>query len=197
MSSDLLPPRPSLDQLRRRAKELRDAARSGDPAALGRIAAPAPAAGPGTVTLAAAQLAIAREHGYPSWPRLVAEVRARTADMAQLADEFLVASVGDWTGRAARMLARDPWIAGYDARSAVILGDAARVREMLARDPGLTTRRDPRTGWTALHAVCASRRPPGRPGRPGRPVAAAAVRGRRRAEPGHHPAAAGARGPPR
>jgi ankyrin repeat protein len=157
MSSDLLPPRPSLDQLRRRAKELRDAARSGDPAALGRIAAPAPAAGPGTVTLAAAQLAIAREHGYPSWPRLVAEVRARTADMAQLADEFLVASVGDWTGRAARMLARDPWIAGYDARSAVILGDAARVREMLARDPGLTTRRDPRTGWTALHAVCASR----------------------------------------
>src|SRR5689334_11452198 len=33
MSSDALPPRPSLDQLRRRAKELRDAARSGDPAA--------------------------------------------------------------------------------------------------------------------------------------------------------------------
>src|SRR5205807_1480698 len=65
MSSEALPLRPSLDQLRRRAKELRDAARCGDPAALGRIATHAPAAGSGTVTLAAAQLAIAREHGFP------------------------------------------------------------------------------------------------------------------------------------
>jgi ankyrin repeat protein len=157
MSSDLLPPRPSLDQLRRRAKELRDAARSGDPAALGRITAHTPAARPGTVTLAAAQLAIAREHGYPSWPQLVAEVQARTAELGRRAEEFLVASIRDWTGRAARMLARDPWLAGYDFRTAVILGDAARVREMLARDPELATRPDARTGWTALHAACASR----------------------------------------
>ncbi len=157
MPSEALPPRPSLDQLRRRAKELRDAARSGDPAALGRIAARTPAARAGTVTLAGAQLAIAREHGYPSWPRLVAEVQARTAQRGQQVEEFLVASIRDWTGRAARMLARDPWIAGYDVRTAVILGDAARVREMLARDPGLATRPDERTGWTALHTVCASR----------------------------------------
>jgi hypothetical protein len=53
VSSDQLPPRPSLDQLRRRAKELRNAARSGDLAAVGRIAAHTPAARPGTVTLAA------------------------------------------------------------------------------------------------------------------------------------------------
>ena len=157
MPSEALPPRPSLNQLRRRAKELRDAARSGDPAALGRITARTPAARAGTVTLAGAQLAIAREHGYPSWPRLVAEVQARTAQRGQQVEEFLVASIRDWTGRAARMLARDPWIAGYDVRTAVILGDAARVREMLARDPGLATRPDERTGWTALHTVCASR----------------------------------------
>jgi ankyrin repeat protein len=157
MPSDALPLRPSLDQLRRRAKELRDAARSGDPAALGRITARTPAARAETVTLAAAQLAIAREHGHPSWPRLVAEVQARTAQRGQQVEEFLVASIRDWTGRAARMLARDPWIARYDVRTAVILGDAARVREMLARDPGLATRPDERTGWTALHAVCASR----------------------------------------
>ena len=86
MSSDALPPRPSLDQLRRRAKELRDAARSGDPAALGRITVHAPAARAGMVTLAAAQLAIAREHGYPSWPRLAAEVQARTAELGQRVD---------------------------------------------------------------------------------------------------------------
>jgi hypothetical protein len=93
MPSQALPPRPSLDQLRRRAKELRDAARSGDPAALARITAYTPAARSGTVALAAAQLAIAREHGYPSWPQLVAEVRARTAERGQRVEDFLVASI--------------------------------------------------------------------------------------------------------
>ena len=153
MSSDALPARPDLDQLRRQAKELRDAARSGDPAALSRIAAHAPA----PVTLAAAQLAVAREHGFASWPRLKAEAQARRTERAQLVEEFLVASIRDWTGRASRMLARDPWIATYDVRTAVILGDAARVRVLLGRDPSLATRSDPRTGWTALHAACASR----------------------------------------
>ena len=156
MPSEALPPRPSLDQLRRRAKELRDAARSGNPGALARITAHTPAARAGTVTLAAAQLAIAREHGFPSWPQLVAEVQARTAELGQRVEEFLVASIRDWTGRAARMLARDPWMAGYDFRTAVVLGDAARVREMLTRDPGLATRPDGKTGWPALHAACAS-----------------------------------------
>ena len=157
MPSEALPLRPSLDQLRRRAKELRDAARSGDPTAMERITACRPAARAGTVTLAAAQLAIAREHGHPSWPQLVAEVRARTAELGQRVEEFLVASIRDWTGRAARMLDRDPWIAGYDTRTAVVLGDAGRVGDMLARDPGLATRTDERTGWTALHVACASR----------------------------------------
>jgi len=146
MSSDQLPPRPSLDQLRRRAKELRDAARAGDPAALGRITACTPPSRHGTATLATAQLAIARELGYPSWPQLVAEVQARTAEAGQRADEFLAASIGDWTGRAVRMLARDPWLADYDIRTAIVLGDAARVRTVLARDPGLATRPDDRTG---------------------------------------------------
>ena len=157
MSSNPLPPQPDLDQLRRQAKELRDAARSADPAALARITACTPVPVPGTVPLSAAQLAIAREHGYPSWPQLVAEVRARTAGRGQLVDDFLAASVRDWTGRALRMLARDPWIARYDFRTAVVLGDAARAGEMLARDPGLATAADTRTGWTALHLACASR----------------------------------------
>jgi len=196
MPSGPLPARPDLDQLRRRAKELRDAARAGDPAALSRIAAHAPAPVAAPVTLAAAQLTIAREHGFASWPRLKAEAEARNAELAQRVEEFLVASIRDWTGRAARMLARDPQIATYDFRTAVVLGDAARVRAMLGRDPELATRQDARTGWTALHVACSSRwhrmdpgRAPGltevarllldagadtgvkvgRPGRPGRP----------------------------
>jgi len=157
MSSDALPARPDLDQLRRRAKELRDAARAGDPAALSRIAAQAPASVAAPVTLAAAQLTIAREHGFASWPRLKAEAEARNAELAQRVEEFLVASIRDWTGRAARMLGRDPQIATYDFRTAVVLGDAAGVRAMLGRDPALATGTDPRTGWTALHVVCSSR----------------------------------------
>ena len=49
----MLPARPHLDQLRRQAKELRDAALAGDPAALERM-------GDLPLTLATAQLAIAR-----------------------------------------------------------------------------------------------------------------------------------------
>jgi hypothetical protein len=65
------------------------------------------------------------------------------------------------------MLERDPWLADYDVRTALVLGDAARVRALLAGDPGLTTRTDEQTGWTALHAACASRWPRPDPARAG------------------------------
>jgi ankyrin repeat protein len=78
-------------------------------------------------------------------------------DLAEKAAAFCRASIGDWTGRAARMLAETPELAGYDVATAVVLGDAARVRAEIARDPSIATRRDPGTGWTALHAACASR----------------------------------------
>jgi ankyrin repeat protein len=76
--------------------------------------------------------------------------------MARQAELFCEASIRDRTGRAAEMLAASPELAGYDLATAVILGDAGRVRAELARDPGLATRVDPRTGWTPLHAACAS-----------------------------------------
>jgi ankyrin repeat protein len=147
-----LPPRPDLGQLRRQAKDLLRAARAGDPAAAARIGAVS-----GRVTLSAAQLAVARHYGFASWPRLKAEVDARASDLAQTVEAFLEASIRDWTGRAARMLASTPEIAGYDFRTAVVLGDAGLVREMLERDSGLATGRHARWGWTPLHAVCGSR----------------------------------------
>jgi ankyrin repeat protein len=79
------------------------------------------------------------------------------SDLSGKVAEFCRASVGYDAVRAARMLAETPEIAGFDLATALLLGDAARVREELRRDPGLTTRADPRTGWTPLHAVCASR----------------------------------------
>jgi len=67
-----LPGRPDLDQLRRQARELLRAAAKGDPRAVTRLRAVSE-----RVTLSAAQLAIAREHGFPSWPVLRAEVECR------------------------------------------------------------------------------------------------------------------------
>ncbi len=93
----------------------------------------------------------------PAEPSMRDEVTARTADLAQQAEAFCEASIRDWTGRAARMLAATPEIAGYSFATAVILGDADRVRTEIGRDPGLATRPDARSGWTPLHAVSASR----------------------------------------
>jgi hypothetical protein len=69
-----LPARPDLDQLRRQARELHRAARGGDAGALRRLRQAS-----GTITLSAAQLAIARDYGFVSWPRLKAEVERRRA----------------------------------------------------------------------------------------------------------------------
>jgi hypothetical protein len=56
-----LPAKPSLDHLRRQARDLLRAARAGDTTAAGRIRAVADA-----LTLASAQLAVAREYGFAS-----------------------------------------------------------------------------------------------------------------------------------
>src|SRR5271169_7106956 len=86
----------------------------------------------------------------------MADLPPCTTDLARQADMFCEASIRDWTGRAVRMLAATPELAGYSFATAVILGDADRVRAEIARDPGLATRVDARTGWTPLHAACAS-----------------------------------------
>ena len=67
-----LPDRPDLNQLRRQARELLRAATDGEPHALTRLRAVSE-----RVTLSVAQLAMAREYGYPSWPELKAEAERR------------------------------------------------------------------------------------------------------------------------
>ena len=135
-----------------RPGDLLRAARAGGTTAAGRIRAVADA-----LTLASAQLAVAREYGFASWTRLRDEVTARTASLARQAEAFCAASIRDGTGRAARMLAATPELARYSFATAVILGDAGRVRTEFGRDPGLATQADTRTGWAPLHAARASR----------------------------------------
>src|SRR3954471_1359136 len=82
-----LPPRPSLPQYRKQAKELLRDGRAGDPAALERmqrcprvrdaeLSARGHDAPPLALALADAQCVIAREHGFESWPRFSAHVEA-------------------------------------------------------------------------------------------------------------------------
>ena len=69
----------NLEQQHKLAKDLIRAARDGDPAALARIQAVRSdaAAPPRPLKLADAQLAIAREAGFDSWPKLVADLQER------------------------------------------------------------------------------------------------------------------------
>ena len=84
----------NLEQLRKQAKELVAAARAGDAAAVARLGGRRP-------ILASAQLALAREHGYRSWPALV---NALEAD----AGRFVVAATSRRRDRADAMLAARP-----------------------------------------------------------------------------------------
>jgi len=68
-----LPARADLDQLRRQAKDLLRAARSGDPAAATRIARVSE-----RLSLDSAQLAVARDYGFASWAKLKTEVDRRS-----------------------------------------------------------------------------------------------------------------------
>jgi ankyrin repeat protein len=72
----------NLEQRRKLAKDLIRAARAGDPEALARIRAvrPGATAPPRSLKLAEAQLAVAREGGFESWPQLVADLQERDVE---------------------------------------------------------------------------------------------------------------------
>ena len=78
-SSSSLPARPSIEQLRKRAKERPAELRSTNPSA----------------KLADAQFAIAREHGFDSWPKLVDHMSIVDPRLAQ---PQITAPVSRWLG---------------------------------------------------------------------------------------------------
>ena len=100
-----LPARPDLDQLRHQAKDLLHAAQRADPEAIARIGAVS-----GRVLLSSAQLATAREYGFPSWARLKLEVERRdilnNRDLSRLTGllaehpELAVSPLERWADRA-------------------------------------------------------------------------------------------------
>jgi ankyrin repeat protein len=155
--STSLPERPNLDQLRRQAKELRDAARRGEADALDRFEHYHGGGPPGPVTLAAAQLVVARELGFTSWPKLKVVVETGASSPEGLADAFVAASVERRLDEAASFLDAHPDIAGYSIYTATVVGDTHTVREMLSADPSAATAIDEARGWPPLLYACYSR----------------------------------------
>jgi ankyrin repeat protein len=150
-----LPERPDLGQLRRQAKELRDAARRGDAAALERFARQNLTVSPAAANLAAAQLVVARELGFSSWPRLRAAVNAAASSRRGV--PALLAAVIDGRHRqASEILAGDPGICGRDLRAAAVLGDAAAAADLVAAEPGAAVAVDEERGWPPLLYACYS-----------------------------------------
>ena len=80
-----LPPSPSLAQQKKQARELLEALRAGEPAALERLRGQHPRFAPGTPIRAAdlalhdAQLVLAREYGFASWAKLKEHIEAAAA----------------------------------------------------------------------------------------------------------------------
>lgn len=134
----LLPERPSLEQLRKQAKDLLRDARAGDASALARLATTERAPGVRT-TLSDAQLAIAREFGFPSWPKLVHHVETVTGGGFVLRP--LIRPVELATGR--RWKFADGGEAQADEVFAMFVaardGDVAAVKHLVTRTPSLAT----------------------------------------------------------
>ncbi|ONG56064.1 hypothetical protein BKE38_06960 [Pseudoroseomonas deserti] len=150
-----LPPRASLEHLKKQAKQLLRQYRAGAPEALDRFARFLPAAaGRSSTTIAAmdlrlhdAQSCLARGLGFVSWAalalRVEAEAFAREAPLARRDRWLTLAYGGDVAGGAGRarpalalrLLRAHPALAD-DLAVACATGDAARLAAALAADPG-------------------------------------------------------------
>jgi Ankyrin repeats (3 copies) len=161
MPSRELPARPNLDNLKKQAKSLLDAAKAGDADALQRFAALPSLAGRPPADVAAAglalhdaQSAVAREYGFVSWNALREEVESRMLTFEAAVDEFVRAATGGATGRADRLLALHPRIATATLETALVLADTAAVDARLAAHPGLATQAGGAHQWEPLLYVC-------------------------------------------
>ena len=166
-----LPPRPSVEYLKKQAKRLLKSAKAQDADALDQIG---PFFGdPTKISLQQAQLVIARNHGFSSWTKLLRYIQSGAGDeetTEQRANRFLdlacIHYAPDPSDRsaaefeqAAALLTAHPDIAHYNLHTAAAAGDAEAVRNMIAHAPDTIERKGGPFHWTPLMYAAYARVP--------------------------------------
>ena len=161
MTSQQLPERPNLEQLKNQAKSLLRAARAQDAAALERFQALPTLSGKSIAELRAmglalhdAQSVIAREHGFKSWNALREHVEEHSLSFASAVDEFVRCATGGSPGRALRLLALHPGIAHANLYTELVLGDSTAVEARLQKNPEAAKQPGGVQNWEPLLYVC-------------------------------------------
>ncbi len=173
-----MPARPHLDSFRRQARALQRAVRAGDPDAVARLARHPRGAVPEDVSrlpLGAAQLVVAREYGFASWPRLVRylqtvaehgwDTQLGAAPAADPADEFcrlacLTYSREDGPARwaqARQLLAVHPDLTTGSIWAAAAAARPDDVGRLLGEQPRRVAERGGPLGWRPLYYLVYSR----------------------------------------
>jgi len=132
-----LPPTPDLRFLREEAKLRR---RSGE-----------------FTSMALSQLAIAREFGFRTWPRLKLRVDGLTLEAPERAAVLINSATSADLRGAQAMLDADPALARYDMACACACGEVEEVTRLLEADPASVNAPTGPSGWQPILYACFSR----------------------------------------
>ena len=175
MDPKSLPARPSLEQYKKQAKDLLKAYRSADVETIQRVKRNHPRFEKlaehshvlplgfdiSKFALADAQLVIAREHGFESWPKFAKRIDVINSEAAARVNPiaaFIEAAIWHGTLEAAEaILAAHPGIARTSIHVAAILGDDAAVRRFIAADPRNITKKEAPYEGDAVVYLCLSK----------------------------------------
>ncbi|WP_035304302.1 hypothetical protein [Actinokineospora inagensis] len=169
-----MPERPHIDNFRKQARALQRAVRAGDAEAVARVAGHHPGGVSAEFPLSGAQLVVAREYGFASWPRLVRyldtvaehgwDTKLGAAAVSDPADEFCrlaCLTYGDdkperWA-QARAVLAEHPELTRGNIWAAAAAARVDDVRVLLAERPGLARERGGPMRWRPLFYLAYSR----------------------------------------
>lgn len=146
----------NLEQQRKRAKDLRRAHRDGSIDAAVRIARHLPRARTespeqllaSTFTLSEAQLVVAREAGFSSWPKLKHHIEQSQLDAQDLAERIIDAAFAGNDEALRDALSHSPELQSIYV--AAVLADADTALALIDADPSLVNRQGGRRHWTPL-----------------------------------------------
>jgi ankyrin repeat protein len=145
----------NLEYYRKQAKALLKAAETKDTSALQRLQLHSPKVGP-SPALHDAQLTIAREQGFPSWPRFKEFIVESNLNFQELVTAFIDAATSDFK-RAEEILSANPRIADAGFYVALVLGDHQQIDRVLTETPSLTNAKSGPQNCEPFIYLCFSR----------------------------------------